>query len=818
MALRVWLLLMLPGAAVAQQPEAGWTPGPWNAPLMRADAWGLRTNPATLGWLRGSHSALHAAVPWQDGGGQGPGLGIRTAVGTGSGWGFGLSQDWLAAGPADREFAFGGAFGLPRVTLGAASRRYFGRDGAWAGQRAWDLGWAARPLPVLGLGLVWRGANRPGLRDRGMDSRWEPALQLRTADGRLQTDHRWSVTPGALADARLEHWALWRAWRGVRLFAGVGWTPSALQASQGWSMQGGVDLAMGPSSQALGTEVTQEGVARMLLTAEFSAPMLAQDARGGQVLRVELAGVPAERPAPGLPWNRGRPVWTDVLTTLDRVAHEGRWTGVLIELRSLQAGSAQLWELRDAMRRLREAGVRVAVYLEDGGLRDLWVAAAADTVFLSPHLSMIETGIGSTWTFLGDLLTRLGIEAQFVRIGDWKSYPERFTASRPSDANRAQQDAFLDDLWGLWREGLERCMVDERLRSTWQQAPLTSERLVQGGCGRQVVWPEDLRRALSVAWGMDVRWTRTPGWEQERPERWQPRLRVGVLHIDGGIVTGATTIPLLTGGSTTGAASVVLQVERMLREGGLDAVVVRIDSPGGDAVASDQIHHALQRLEGVLPVWVSLGNVAASGGYYAAAIGRPIHATPATLTGSIGVFAGTFSLDTLLTRWGVYRERDGRGGPVDYFNGMGWTEEMQRVMEASIADTYELFLSRVANSRGMDRDAVHAVAQGRIWSGIAAQQAGLVDHLDGWTAVLDDIRSTLALPPGTPATLIHLGQPGLDGLSLAALRAGLRVEAEEPLLAWFRRQLSASDLMLLSRLELLAPGRPMMLLEWAVPY
>jgi protease IV len=235
------------------------------------------------------------------------------------------------------------------------------------------------------------------------------------------------------------------------------------------------------------------------------------------------------------------------------------------------------------------------------------------------------------------------------------------------------------------------------------------------------------------------------------PERWGRRGRVGVVVVDGSIVDGENVdVPILNL-HMTGAKTAAAAIDRMVQDPAVAAIVVRVDSGGGSAVGSDKLWRAVRRARGKKPVVASLGAAAASGGYYVASAADEIWADPSTVTGSIGIFFGKVDVSGLADRVGVNVEqltRGERAGAQSIWR--PYTEDERAVLQAKILLWYKLFLRRVAEGRGMEPKAVHAVAQGRVWSGDSAVRQGLVDHLGGFGAALARARNLAELPDDAP--------------------------------------------------------------------
>lgn len=580
-----------------------------------------------------------------------------------------------------------------------------------------------------------------------------------------------------------------RVARGVRLFAsGSGLLAEAdgpLATPQNkYQVQAGLSLQTGGMSNEVAVRGLENAAGRTALGAAAlfrysSSPDAPVSYRSGGLLKVELAGDLSERPSQNL-LRADSKSFTDLLMLLRDAETSPQVEGVYVHLSGLKAGVAQLWELRQALDRIRESGRRVAVYIEQGGLRDLYIAAAGDFVMASPAFFSTDAGLRVERYFLADLLQNLGIEATFVRVGAYKSAVEMFTRNAPSEAADEALSAYVGDVW----EQLSKGLCENRPNSACPRGefpfhqPISAQSLLASNWLDELGYEDELTQRLGQRFGRTYVPVRAKDLLDESVERWGKSPRIAVLHISGDIVSGKSGVNPLTGAPFTGNRTVEAAVRAIKNSSTVRGVIVRVTSPGGSAFASDEMLRAIHSLkESGLPVVVSFGDTAASGGYYVAAFPTTIFAAPTTVTGSIGIYAGTFSIDQLLQRVGVHRESEGVGGPAKFFKGRTWTEEDVAWMSASVEHGYARFTELVGASRGMSPEEVEAVAQGRIWSGKAAYANGLVDSIGGFMAAYDQLCQGLSRCSDEPYALEHFGQ--VLNLSLpSAMGAALRLDED----------------------------------------
>ena len=736
----------------------------FEAPLLRADAYALSANPANLSFVDGAHTA----ILWNRMAGQTDdvaGVGLYQAFGTDGGFGVGVGFDRLFE-PGALIGRLAASAGSQRVAVGIGMRGYHSRtDRELDGWRTADVFLSGRASNAFGFGLGVRNLGTPRLRGATVPRVWSTSLAFREASGLVETELIYRGAEAAWGDGDVEAVVVGRLVRGLRLYASFAYD---LEAGEPARAGGGLELTLGPtiSSAAVHAPLSGDDDLRAVAAIEFAWPEAANGVgRRGFFLRLDVTGDFDESPGHRIFGDDGT-AFTDLLVDLDRVREDRAFDGVFLNLSGASAGWGQLYELRTALDAIRESGKQVVVYIEHGTIRDLYLAAGADWVAGPPTLSVLSTGVVSRRFYIAELLESVGVEAMFVRIGDYKSGPERFTQNAPSPESAEQLTRFLDRVWtdigsrlgAAW--DLEPAAVGDRLDS----APLSADELVEHGVMDAVVYRDELGEAVEEWLGRPFRVTYDPDVRPTRSPYWIAPHRIAVIHIDGAIVSGGSSAGLF--GTTTGSATIGAIAEQLAADPGVEGVIVRIDSPGGSATASDQIHRALSRLAEAKPTVVSMGDVAASGGMYVAAIGAPIHATPNTLTGSIGIYAGSFSLDELFSWLGVNRVRDERGGPGRLFDGHGWSDEERSAVYDHIEQGYEIFVDRVATSRGLTTDEVDAIGQGRIWGGGEAVEVGLVDEAGGFLVALHALRARLGLRDGAPVTLEHHPSPSFSLMGL----------------------------------------------------
>ncbi len=513
----------------------------------------------------------------------------------------------------------------------------------------------------------------------------------------------------------------------------------------------------------------------------------------GSVLLVELGGRYIEGPAPPLlarlVSQPARPL-ASLLSSLALAERDDRLAAVVFRITDLDLGFAKAQELHQALLRLRERGRRPIAYLEvesfTGANLEYYVASAAEEVYLAPGTDSPLLGLAAETLLFGGLLERLGVEVDVARVGRYKSAAEVFSRREMSDAFREVTESLLDSYEAQLVSGIAaaRGLTEEEVRAAIDAAPVGTA----GAVARKLVEGEQFLDQILDRFGRD-RVVEEGVYAGRDPSEvgFDPVARVALVYGSGPVVTGSGSGR--PGGEPVLAADSVAEALRTAAEDeDFDAILFRIDSPGGSALASDRVWRAVVRAREAKPVVASFSDVAASGGYYAACGANAIVAEPATLTGSIGVFVLRPVIAGLLDRLDIGYESFTRGR----FAGLATStrpldEASERRLAAQVAEVYTTFVARVADGRGLESEAVDRAGQGRVYTGEQALGKGLVDELGGLRAAVGRIRRELGLPEDADVALFpHPPPPTLaeqirDALTGAGVTASLggRFAAEE---------------------------------------
>ena len=491
------------------------------------------------------------------------------------------------------------------------------------------------------------------------------------------------------------------------------------------------------------------------------------DARMRRVAVVRAGGVLGDEALQGVTLTGGVVGSTPVASlprALVRALEDRRPRGVLLDLRGV-SNMAQLEELRPRIARLRRAGKPVVAYLEDGGGRgDLYLAAACDRIVASEEAYFAGLGLRTERRYYRGVLADWGVRIDRSSYGAYKSAYRNFSVDSTPRADREAIERNLDVTQELFVSTVagDRRMDRARLLTVLDGRHWSSHELMRAGLVDSIGYREDALRLLGrlTACGAKprtVNLAREPAVERA----WRVPGRVAVVYASGAIETGRSGGDLLMG-PYMGAETVVRQLERAFGDPEVRAVVLRVESPGGSGLASNLIDHAAQRLkrETGKPLIVSMGGVAASGGYYISAHADRIFADRHTRTGSIGVLTLKPSLEGWYAKHGVRQDDFERGRYMRGISGArDWDRELQATADSAIYDYYRGFVAKVADGRGLAWAQVDSVARGRVWMGEDALQRRLVDEIGGLEAAVAEARRRAGIPAGEKIRLVEYRRP-----------------------------------------------------------
>jgi protease-4 len=720
---------------------------------LQDDGTSLGGNPAGLGFVGGLEvDFLHNGF-YQDRPGDANALYFSGGLGP---LALGLGFDWMnrqlcapacapgAAPTSYRRTSAGGALRLGELSLGAVHRGFSGLD-----LSSWDFGLLARPARWLSLGAGMLDANRPSALPR----RWVVSAGLRPAREQLDLagDLRWSECTNAPAGAAcgfdhrdLIFTAQARVGSGVAVIGQLG----ILDGSRTTGLLGlQLDLPRLGAAYAAGFgSGGGRDSWRLRASTERWPPVVIPFWRGAEIDLKKALSHPPPGPLALLFGTAQRDPLAETLAALRRLARDPSTKVVVLRSGGMPFGLARAQELRAGIEDLRASGKKVVFFLESGGDLEYSVALSADRIYAAPQAVLLVNGFAASALFAAAGLDKLGVKAEFFRVGAYKNAPDLFTRTGMSGEQREVESSLLDDLYGRYVKRISdaRHLDEGRVKSLLDEGILKPGEAVQTGLIDGLVYPDQLEEEAGKVLGAKVTLDKVGTEEPARRElRWGGRSRIAVVRVVGNIVRGEGGRDPFGAVRLAGSDGIVRHIRHAADDPTVAAIVVRVDSPGGDGTASDLIWRELVRArkEKKKPVIASMGDVAASGGYYVAAGADSIFAEPATITGSIGVFIGHFDASALLGKLGLNLVTLKRGASADLFNPeRSLTDAERKTLQAWVDAFYADFVSHVAQARGLTEPEVDRVAQGRVWTGAQALERKLVDRLGGLEDALAEAR------------------------------------------------------------------------------
>lgn len=643
---------------------------------------------------------------------------------------FGAGVNTISGAGNLTKLSLGSSFG-PQAFSGGASLNWL-VNGDTKGMFVLDLGLQSRPVRWLSFGATVRNVNAPtngsGLT---LPREWGLGVGLRPFEEVVTLGVDWYFPEQRLVESsRLQYTAKATIVRGLRVSAGVSHgfvpqTPLAFHAGLGIDLENvGYTQGFGTAGGNLDFQFmgrVSAGKYGSIVPSKKLAVISIGDigSEGGSTIG-SLLGVAAE--------DR----YVRFLRFLDRASRDPELAAVLIKIEGAGVGLARADEVRAGIERLRAAGKKVYAYILSVGDAEYLMASACDAIFSAGEAMYIVDGVRSSITYYGGAAEQLGIGVDVARVGAYKSFPDQFTRKDMSDEQRETLNAFLDTADSLLSERVtsRRGMSVEAWKAGLDEGIKPPRRAVELKQIDAVVTPQQLDERLKAELP-EVKATKSYRPFDFRDVRWGSKRKIAVVPVLGSINGGRNQSSPI-GGAISGAESFIEAISEAAQDPDVKAIVLRVDSGGGDGLASDLMYRAVLEAKKKKPVVASMGDAAASGGYYVAMGADEVWANPTTLTGSIGVFYAKPAIKNLANKYGVTQEsitRSKLAGVADFFD--PWTEDQRLAAQKWIDDFYDTFITEVAASRKMKKEDVDLVARGRVWSGRDAKAKGLVDSLGG---------------------------------------------------------------------------------------
>lgn len=427
---------------------------------------------------------------------------------------------------------------------------------------------------------------------------------------------------------------------------------------------------------------------------------------------------------------------TDILKAIKEAKNSDNIKGIYIEAGNFSAGSSSIDAIRRAITDFKESGKFVVAYGDQYTQGSYYLASVADKVYINPQGALLLTGMSSQTMFYKGLLNKLGVEMLIFKVGTYKGAVEPFMLDKLSDANREQISSYMNGIWDNITADIakSRKITVEDVNHYADQgfAIALPEKALECGLVDELKYKPEAEEYVKELAGQTDKKLKTVGVDKVRnikSKEGKSKNKIAVLYAEGEI-TEAVTSPYSMDKSIT--EKVAKELIKLKEDESIKAVVLRVNSPGGSAFTSEQIWKQVLELKKVKPIVVSMGDVAASGGYYISCAANKIVAEPNTLTGSIGIFGmfpnmtGLFNkvaLTTDVVKTNTYADLGDVSRPM--------REDEKALIQSRIESGYDTFITRCADGRGMTKAAIDSIGQGRVWTGEQAIEKGLVDELGG---------------------------------------------------------------------------------------
>lgn len=437
----------------------------------------------------------------------------------------------------------------------------------------------------------------------------------------------------------------------------------------------------------------------------------------------------------------------DILSTIQTAKNNTNISGIYIEAKSLSAGSASLEAIRRALTDFKESGKFVVAYSDNYSQGCYYLCSVADKVFLNPQGTLGLVGMASQTMFYKEMLKKIGVDMMIFKVGTYKGAVEPFMLDKLSDANREQIQSYMGTIWDNVVNGIAEArnipVADINHFANQGLAFGNAEKTVECGLIDELKYRPEAEEFVKELAGQSDKRLQTANITKLKSIKKTDKVktdRIAILYAEGEIKAEASSSPYNQEQAIT--EKVASELIKLKNDDNVKAVVLRVNSPGGSAFVSEQIWRQVVELKKVKPIVVSMGDIAASGGYYISCAASKIVAEPNTLTGSIGIFGifpnvtGLFdklSLTTDVVKTNTYADLGDMSRPM--------REDEKVLIQSFVERGYDTFLTRCADGRDMSKEAINEIGQGRVWTGEQAKERGLVDELGGIDTAIETAAS-----------------------------------------------------------------------------
>jgi protease-4 len=480
----------------------------------------------------------------------------------------------------------------------------------------------------------------------------------------------------------------------------------------------------------------------------------------GSTLVLHLEGELPEQPQVALPipfLEEQQPMTVvETWQLLRKAAVDSRIKALVLEPRNMSVGWAKLEEIRSSILAFKKTGKPVYAFLRGAGTKEYYIATAADRVFMAPEDELDVKGLRAELMFVKGTLDKLGVGLEFEHVGKYKDAPDMFTRTSPTPETLEVENQILDQFYGdiiaVIAEGRKK--QPDAVKTLIDDGPFVGKSALDGGLVDALLFEDEMYGQLKDAAKLEsIKKIGEKDYAKVEVAGIEGKTKIAFIVGQGEITRGGTNDSVGNDGIT--ASGLVKLIRQVKEDASIKGVILRIDSPGGDGIASDDILHEVKQLSARKPLVISMSDLAASGGYFIAMTGDPVVAYPNTLTGSIGVFFGKVNLKGLFDKVGLatYTLKRGRFSDIDSTTAP-LDDEQRAKLRREIETFYKGFVERVAAGRKKPYDTVEPLAQGRVWLGAQAKQNGLVDELGGLDRAIEIVRDRAKISSSEKIVLV----------------------------------------------------------------
>ncbi len=443
----------------------------------------------------------------------------------------------------------------------------------------------------------------------------------------------------------------------------------------------------------------------------------------------------------------------DVWRNIQKAKHDSRIKSLVLRLGQLQCDWAKIEEIRQSVLDFRTSGKKVYAYIGEvlDFDKEYYLATACDSITLHPLGTLIINGIGGYIPFIKNAMDKLGVEAEFEQVEEYKTFGNKFTEEGFTPAHREMIESIYGDIFNIYVKGVAeaREKSETEVRDLIDQAYFRAELAKKANLVDELLYEDEFENLIQEG-GQRLSRVSHSQYKKISPSSLSLNKgeKIALLYGIGPIHSGEGL------NQTIGSKSMARLIKRIRNDVTVSALIFRIDSPGGSAMGSDVIWREIELTKKKKPVVVSMSDVAGSGGYWIAMNANKIVAQPQTITGSIGVISGKFNLAKLLDKLGITAERIALGKRADMFTPFrSLTEEERTLLKTEILWIYDKFITKVSEGRNLNKEDVDKIGRGRVWTGHQAKELGLIDEIGGLTKAIELVKELINVPPGEDVKL-----------------------------------------------------------------